>query len=256
MAVPTQETKGIRIHSVKASREDASIASQNNFLMPGKNLIYGLMGFLLVYAIVRSLVAAAERPFWFDELMTLTVSAQGTWNAILTTLRRALDAQPPLFYMIEHFASGLTRNKEIALRLPSVLAFPCTLTCVFIYVKRRGGEAVQHGGRVHRVWAGLLPTRVVAPVDCTAGDESRAGGVPSLPGCSGDGPFWLGRGGSLFENTQISLAGLGRPSCGCIAPTSFLEASCYHQGVLRGSRVVSLPILLHSTHIWRALSDQ
>src|SRR3984893_11632718 len=76
MAVPTQETKGIRIHSVKASREDASIASQNNFLMPGKNLIYGLMGFLLVYAIVRSLVAAAERPFWFDELMTLTVSAR------------------------------------------------------------------------------------------------------------------------------------------------------------------------------------
>jgi hypothetical protein len=142
MAVPKEETKGIRMPSVKASRKDASIASRNNFLMPGKNLIYGLMGFLLVYAIVRSLVAAAEKPFWFDELMTLTVSAQGTWNAILTPLRRALDAQPPLFYMIEHFASRLTRNKEIALRLPSILAFPCTLTCVFIYVKRRSGEIV------------------------------------------------------------------------------------------------------------------
>jgi hypothetical protein len=109
---------------------------------PPKKLIYGLMGFLLVYAIFRSVLAAAGRAFWYDELLTLTVSSLGSWKSILDALRRPLDGQPPFFYVIEHFASGFTRNQEIALRLPSILAFPCTLACVFIYTKKRGGELV------------------------------------------------------------------------------------------------------------------
>jgi hypothetical protein len=107
-----------------------------------KKLIYGLMGFLLLYVVVRSLVAAAGRAFWYDELLTLTISSLGSWKAILEALHRPFDGQPPLFYIIEKFALGLARKQEIALRLPSLLAFPCTLTCVFIYVKRRGGEIV------------------------------------------------------------------------------------------------------------------
>src|SRR5260370_19589080 len=100
------------------------------------------MGFLLLYVIVRSLVAAAGKTFWYDELLTWTVSSQGSWSAIVSALHLPLDGQPPLFYMIEHFASSLTRNQEIALRLPSILALPCTLTCVFIYVKKNGSEIV------------------------------------------------------------------------------------------------------------------
>jgi uncharacterized membrane protein len=100
------------------------------------------MGFLLVYVIVRSVFAAAGKTLWYDELLTLTVSSQGSWKAILSALSRPLDGQPPLFYVIEHLALGFTRNQEIALRLPSILAFPCTLACVFIYVKKRGGELI------------------------------------------------------------------------------------------------------------------
>ncbi len=115
---------------------------RNGFKEPPKKLIHGLLGLLLVYVIVRSVFAAAGKAFWYDELLTLTVSSLGSWKAMLTALSRPLDGQPPLFYVIEHFALGLTRNKEIALRLPSILAFPCTLTCVFLYVKKRGGEIV------------------------------------------------------------------------------------------------------------------
>ena len=111
------------------------------FEQPPKKLIYGLLGLLLLYAIVRSLVAAAGKAFWYDELLTLTVSSLGSWKATLEAVRR-LDGQPPLFYAIEKFALGLGRKQEIALRLPSLLAFPCTLACVFIYVKKRGGEIV------------------------------------------------------------------------------------------------------------------
>ena len=107
-----------------------------------KKLIYALMGLLLVYATLRCLVAAATKPFWYDELLTLIISSQGTWKGIMSALRAPLDAQPPLFYVIENFASHLLHNQEIALRLPSILALPCTLVCVFIYAKKQSGEVV------------------------------------------------------------------------------------------------------------------
>jgi Dolichyl-phosphate-mannose-protein mannosyltransferase len=124
------------------SRDNTEMAERIGLLDPPKKLIYGLVGVLLVYVIFRSLVAAAGKSFWFDELLTLTVSSQGSWSAILSALRRLVDNHPPLFYLIEHLASGLTRNQEIALRLPSILAFPCTVICVFFYVKKHGGETV------------------------------------------------------------------------------------------------------------------
>jgi Dolichyl-phosphate-mannose-protein mannosyltransferase len=107
-----------------------------------KNAIYAFVGVLLIYCVVRNLVAASARPLWYDEVITWAVCGQGGWRHILSALFRAADSQPPLFYVIEHYALGISSNREIALRLPSILAFPCTLICVFLYVKRRAGETV------------------------------------------------------------------------------------------------------------------
>ncbi len=107
-----------------------------------KKLIWGLLACLVIYVICRSVAAAPGKSLWYDELLTLVVSSLGSWQARMTPLRLALDGQPPLSYVFEHYALGLTRSKEIALRLPSILAFPCTLACVFVYVRRRGGEIV------------------------------------------------------------------------------------------------------------------
>jgi hypothetical protein len=109
---------------------------------PAKRVIYGFLGVLLVYVIIRSILAAAGKSLWYDELLTLTVSSQGAWHGILSALRGPLDGQPPLFYKIELIASSLIGNQEIALRLPSIFALPCTITCVFIYAKRHMGEIV------------------------------------------------------------------------------------------------------------------
>jgi hypothetical protein len=109
---------------------------------PPREVIYTLMGLMLVYAIVRSVLAAAGKPLGFNELFTVTVSDQGSWSGIIKSLLGAADSHPPLFYMIEHWASMISKNKEIAMRLPSILAIPCTLTCVYVYVKRGSGEAI------------------------------------------------------------------------------------------------------------------
>jgi 4-amino-4-deoxy-L-arabinose transferase-like glycosyltransferase len=110
--------------------------------LPSKKLILGLMVALVIYVIVRGVAAAATKPFWFDELITLAVSSQPSMAAVWAALARAADGQPPGFYAVERLVFSLSHNKEIALRLPAILAFPCTLVCVFVFVKKRSGELI------------------------------------------------------------------------------------------------------------------
>jgi hypothetical protein len=107
-----------------------------------KRLIGGLLACLAGYVIARSVAAAAGKAFWYDELLTLAVSSLGSWQARLTALKLPLDGQPPLFYAIEHFALGLVKNEQIALRLPSIVSLPCTLVCLFIYLRKRGDDVL------------------------------------------------------------------------------------------------------------------
>jgi len=95
---------------------------------------------LAIYSIIRNLAAAYAAPLWFDEILTWTVSSQGSWARIIKALMEGVDGQPPLYYVIEHAAMKLIHGRELGLRLPSVFAFPCTLICVFLFARRRGGD--------------------------------------------------------------------------------------------------------------------
>ena len=106
-----------------------------------KKLSYGLLALLVVYVVVRSVFTAEAKPLWYDELLTLAVTSLDSWSARLQALRLPLDGQPPLFYWIEHFALKLNNNPELALRLPSIAAFPVVLICVYVYARKQGSEA-------------------------------------------------------------------------------------------------------------------
>jgi hypothetical protein len=126
----------------EVTRVETPEASQNRFPPPSAKVIHWLMGLVVVYVIVRSIVAAATKPFWFDEFMTLTLCSLPNLKTVWGALSRGLDSPPPGFYVVEREFIGLLQNKQIALRLASILAFPCTLLCVFVYVKKRSGEAI------------------------------------------------------------------------------------------------------------------
>jgi len=111
-------------------------------IISNKNLTYATLVGLMLYALVRSLFAAAGKSFWYDEVVTLAVASQGSWKGIVAALHAPVDCQPPLGYIVETLASRLIRNQQIAYRLPSIVAFLSTVTCVFIYVKERGKEIV------------------------------------------------------------------------------------------------------------------
>ena len=94
---------------------------------------------LIAYAIVRSLFAAASKPFWYDEVSTIILARQRTISAIWRALAHAADGQPPSFYIVERAAVALVQNPHIAFRLPSIFGFACALLCIFRFVRQRSG---------------------------------------------------------------------------------------------------------------------
>ena len=107
-----------------------------------KKAAYVFIGLLVLYTIVRGIAGAAQKPFWFDELFTLTIANQPSLHDLWQAVTRGFDSAPPFFYLVERLALKVTSNKEVALRLPSILAFPCTLICVFVYAKKRNGKLI------------------------------------------------------------------------------------------------------------------
>ena len=97
---------------------------------------------LILYTAVRSVMDAASKPFWFDELATVAVAGQADLASMWKAFDQAADSSTPLFWMTEHFFGSLIPNQEIAYRLPAILGFGCVLWCLFVFVRRRFGSAV------------------------------------------------------------------------------------------------------------------
>jgi hypothetical protein len=80
-----------------------------------KKAAYAFMGLLVAYALLRGIRGAAAKPFWFDELLTLTIAGQSTLHGMWMAITRGFDGTPPLFFLVERAALKLVRNEEIAL---------------------------------------------------------------------------------------------------------------------------------------------
>jgi hypothetical protein len=137
-----ENRRGVRMLSKEESRVDTPVVLRTGLYPPSKKLIYICMGFLIVYVVVRGIVGAASKALWFDELLTLAAAGQPNLHALWNAASSGFDAQTPPFDLVERAALKITSNKEIALRLPSILAFPCTLICLFTYTKRQAGELI------------------------------------------------------------------------------------------------------------------
>ncbi len=95
---------------------------------------------LIVYVFIKGLAEAASTAVAGDEIFTLTLARQPHVSILWDALVRGADGQPPLFYLTERFFLGFISNPHIALRLPSVLAFCCTATCVYLFVRRHASS--------------------------------------------------------------------------------------------------------------------
>jgi len=99
-----------------------------------------ILGVLAAYAMARNAVAAASKPFWYDEIFTWAMAHLPSFSARWAALARAADTNPPIYHLVEHTFDSFAKNEEVALRLPSILGFVCAFICVFVYLRRRSGN--------------------------------------------------------------------------------------------------------------------
>jgi hypothetical protein len=107
---------------------------------PGNQSIKPTIGEAICLATIVSIFLVVEihgarlRPFWFDELSTLYVTVQPTWREMFQAMSG--DGNPPLYFLLARLCLHLPVTTELALRLPSILAFPATGLAVFAFVRR------------------------------------------------------------------------------------------------------------------------
>src|SRR3954467_12547732 len=84
-----------------------------------------------------TILRAAARPMWFDELFTFYISRMSLGN-IWTILSSGIEPNPPLSYWLTHFSMGLFGKNEIAVRLPAIAGYWLMSICLFFFVRRYG----------------------------------------------------------------------------------------------------------------------
>ncbi len=83
---------------------------------------------------------AVRTPLWFDEIFTFTVASQPGVKGVWTALLNGADNHAPLDYVVRNLSLRLPIQTELALRLPSLIAFAVFCTCMFLFVQRRAGR--------------------------------------------------------------------------------------------------------------------
>lgn len=87
---------------------------------------------LLAYIVVAS-YSARLRPFWFDELSTLFITTAHSWTAMFHAI--PTDGNPPLYFLMSRLALLLPIKVELALRIPSILAYAVAALAIYRFVR-------------------------------------------------------------------------------------------------------------------------
>ena len=85
---------------------------------------------LIVYTVLRNVLAAAAKPLWYDELCTLIVARQPSLPAIWSVLKDHVDSQPPTFYLVERAAGALLLIRMLRFACPR---FSASSAFCFVY---------------------------------------------------------------------------------------------------------------------------
>lgn len=83
-----------------------------------------------------SLAIAARRPFWYDEIITVSVARAPTVKELLANFRLIYDQTPPLNTLFVRFVCSLLGWTELAARLTSVIFITAGLLLLFQHTKR------------------------------------------------------------------------------------------------------------------------
>jgi hypothetical protein len=96
-----------------------------------------LAAFSLIY-FTGTILRAHARPFWFDEILTLSAAGQPNVPSLLRAAR-IVDAMPPLIHLATHMADKLGGEGEVVSRIPGMIGFWIFCLCLFRFAGKRLG---------------------------------------------------------------------------------------------------------------------
>lgn len=91
---------------------------------------------ILVAAVFFQSIAALSR-LWYDEFFTFYIARLLSFDQMLRAIPG--DGNPPLNYLLANVCMRLLGDTELAVRLPSILAFAAAMLAVYLFVRRRRG---------------------------------------------------------------------------------------------------------------------
>ncbi len=80
---------------------------------------------------------AWHKPFWYDEIFTLTVSQQHGLARMWAAETAGFDFNPPLEYLLTKIVRHIPIRQELAVRLPEILAYFLATVCCSLFVAAR-----------------------------------------------------------------------------------------------------------------------
>jgi hypothetical protein len=131
---PDSTKKVVRLPGTIARRLDTVLAGMDDVLERWPVAVWAGFTVLLV---LRAVAESAQKPLWYDELVTYYVTALPSLSAIWQALSHAADGTPPLFHIVSRASTGLLGDSEWALRLPALLGCWLTSVALYLFVRRR-----------------------------------------------------------------------------------------------------------------------
>jgi hypothetical protein len=95
--------------------------------------LLALLAIYVAYAVAQS----HQKTLWYDEIFSVIVAIQPTWHR--TLLAMPADGNPPLYALLTRLSIHLFGMSDLAVRLPSILAFLVALIEIYIFVRREAG---------------------------------------------------------------------------------------------------------------------
>jgi 4-amino-4-deoxy-L-arabinose transferase-like glycosyltransferase len=83
----------------------------------------------------------AQRFVWFDELCTFDIARAGSLRQLRQWVLK-FDNNPPTVYLLSRFSMWIFGPTPLGLRLPSMVEFYLASVAMFVYVRRKAGNAV------------------------------------------------------------------------------------------------------------------
>src|SRR5580698_5485838 len=99
----------------------------------------GLLVLLLIWALA-ALKYSLAFPLWHDEIFTFFI-AQAPGLHDLFHLTANIDLNPPLSYLLTRASFDLFGVGTLQCRLPEILGFALAIVGIFLFVRRRTGNA-------------------------------------------------------------------------------------------------------------------